>query len=164
MAVTTDILRTYRDPGGVVARLLSAGRREDRALAILMLAAGLIFVAGLAPARRAAILDPAVPLDALIAGRLMASLFVLPLLAYAVAWLSHLAARAAGGRGSAYAARVALFWALLAVAPLMLLHGLLAGMAGPGAALTGFGALVFAAFLWIWLRGLAAAEFGGGAA
>ncbi|MCX7888481.1 MAG: YIP1 family protein [Rhodobacteraceae bacterium] len=161
MAVTTDILQSYRDPGGVMRRMLAQGPREDRAAAVLMLAAALIFVAGLAPARRAALLDPTVPLEALVAGRLMAAVFVMPLVAYAVAWASHLVARLMGGRGSAHGARLALFWALLAVSPLMLVQGLIAGLAGPGPALTLSGAVVFGAFLWIWFGGLRAAAFGG---
>ena len=54
------------------------------------------------------------------------------------------------------AARIALFWALLAVTPLMLLQGLVAAFAGPGAAPDVTGVAVFAVFLWFWLAGLAA--------
>jgi hypothetical protein len=158
MAVSDDILRSYRAPGAVVARILASGRREDRALAILIGAGLLIFIGQWPGAARAAHLDPAVPLQARLSGALMATLFILPLAAYLLAGLSHLAARAMGGRGSFYSARVALFWALLAVAPLMLLHGLVAGFIGPGPGLTLVGTIVFAAFLWIWIAGLVAAE------
>ena len=80
---------------------------------------------------------------------------------YLLAALGHLAARLFGGRGSFFGARIALFWALLAVTPLMLLQGLVAAFIGPGAGLTAIGLLVFAVFLWFWFSGLAAAEFGG---
>ncbi len=64
-----------------------------------------------------------------------------------------------GGQGGYYGARLALFWALVASAPAWLLNGLVAGLIGPGAALNIVGFLAFAAFLWIWLSGLAEAEW-----
>ncbi len=158
MAISSDILATYRDPSGVVGRMLAGPLREDRALAVLIGAGVLIFVAQWPVAARAAHLDPSVPLDARLSGALMASLFILPLLAYGLAALSHIVARTMGGQGSFYRARIALFWALLATAPLMLGHGLIAGMVGPGAGLTLVGVIVFVAFLWIWLSGLLVAE------
>lgn len=167
MAITKDILRSYRDPGGVVGRILKAGRREDMALFVLMLAALLIFIAQIPVARRAVILgeggtDQPDTLAGQLSPYLFGIVFLFPLIAYALAGLSHLVARAMGGRGDFYGARVALFWSLLAVAPLMLLQGVVAGLAGPGLALTALGALIFAAFLWIWIGGLRAAEFGAG--
>ena len=42
MAVSQDILQTYRRPRLVVARLLAMGQREDRLLAILMAGCALI--------------------------------------------------------------------------------------------------------------------------
>jgi Yip1 domain len=161
MAVTTEILATYRGPGRVVARLLSAGQREDRALAILMAAAVVIFVAQWPAAARQAHFDPSVPVDGRLAGPLMSIVFVMPLLAYAIAGISHVLLRAFGGRGSFWSARIALFWALLAVSPLMLLQGLVAGFVGPGAGLAAIGLMVFAVFLWFWVAGLWVAEFGG---
>ena len=54
MAVTRDIVATYRGPGRVVARLLAMGQREDRALAFVMGFCVIAFVAQLpALARRA---------------------------------------------------------------------------------------------------------------
>lgn len=160
MAVSSDIIASYRDPSGVVSRMLAGPVREDRALALLIGAGVLIFVAQWPVAARGAHLDPSVPLDARLSGALMASLFIVPLLAYGLAALSHLAARAVGGQGSFYRARIALFWALLATAPLMLGHGLIAGMVGPGVGLTLVGLVVFAVFLRIWLSGLFVAERG----
>ena len=52
----------------------------------------------------------------------------------------------------------ALFWALLASAPLMLLHGLVAGFIGPGAAQTLVGVLWLAVLGWFWFTGLRLAE------
>ncbi len=158
MAVSTDIMRSYRDPGVVVGRLLAGPPREDRALAILIAASLMIFIGQWPGAARAAHFAPDVPLQARLAGALMGAVFMLPPAAYALAAISHLTARLFGGHGSFYGARVALFWALLAVAPLTLLHGLAAGFLGPGPALMIVGAVVFAAFVWIWVSGLVASE------
>jgi hypothetical protein len=91
-------------------------------------------------------------------GALLGTLFLLPPIAYAVAALSHLVARAFGGTGSFFSARLALFWALLAVSPLMLLQGLVRGFIGPGPALTLVGLAVLATFLVLWVTSLIESE------
>ena len=48
-------------------------------------------------------------------------------------------------------ARIALFWALATVSPLLLLQGLVAGLIGPGPALWATSAVVGLGFLWLWL-------------
>ncbi len=78
---------------------------------------------------------------------------------YALALLAHGLARLVGGQGSAYGARLALFWALLAASPLILLHGLVAGFIGPGPGLQGVGLIWCGVFLWFWLSGLREAEW-----
>jgi hypothetical protein len=158
-----QILASYRDPRGVVERMLASAPREDRLLAILMGAAVLIFLAQWPAARRAAELDPSIPLQGRLSGAMMATMFILPLGAYALAGASHLVSRLAGGRGSGYDARLALFWALLCVAPLALVQGLVTGLAGSGGVSVFTGAVVFAVFLWVWLAGLWVAEFRTGA-
>jgi hypothetical protein len=158
VAVTTDILALWRQPRSTFRARLEEVPREDRAFAVLMGACGLTFVAQWPALARAAHLDPAVPLDARMGGALMATLFMLPLIAYGLAALSHLAARVLGGRGSFHGARLALFWALLGAMPGVLFYGLAAGLAGPGPALTLTGVAVFAGFLWLWLTLLAEAE------
>ena len=158
MPVTSDILTSYRRPRAVIAAKLTAGLREDRALAALLGACGLIFVAQGPGLARAAHLDPAIPLDARISGALMGVIFLLPPLCYGVAAISHLAARAMGGKGSFFGARLALFWALLAVSPLMLLHGLVGGLIGPGTGFALVGVAVLVAFGWIWINMLIEAE------
>jgi hypothetical protein len=87
-------------------------------------------------------------------------LFVAPLGLYAIAAFSHLVARLLGGQGTWYGARMALFWALLAAAPLWLLWGLVAGLIGPGPALSATGVVALGAFLAIWIAGLFAVERG----
>ncbi len=158
MAVSTDIGRSWRGPGTALRRQLAAGATEGRALAFLMAACGLIFVAQWPRLSREAHLDPSVPLEARIAGALQGIVFILPLAMYGLAALSHLLARLFGGTGTWFAARLALFWSLLAAAPLFLLHGLVAGFVGPGPALDLTGLVVLAAFLGHWALALAAAE------
>ncbi len=90
MAVTTDILRAWGQPRGLIREKLAAGLREDRALATVMGAGLLLFVAQWPRLAREAHLDPSVPLDARMGGALLALLFMLPLALYALAALSHL--------------------------------------------------------------------------
>ncbi|KFI31881.1 YIP1 family protein [Haematobacter massiliensis] len=158
MAITTEILRSYRTPGAVVRRRLLDGVREDRALAVLMAACLVMFVAQWPRLAREAHLDPTIPLDARLGGALLGWLFLAPLFFYLLAGLSHLVARLLGGRGSYHSARVALFWSLLAAAPLFLLNGLVAGLVGPSTAATATGIVVLAVFLTIWFLSLAEAE------
>jgi hypothetical protein len=160
MPVVSDIRAAWVRPDAFIARKLADGVREDRALAVLMGACGLSFVAQWPALSRAAHLDPSVPLDARMGGALMGVLFLLPLFAYGVAAISHLAARVLGGRGTWFGARLALFWALLASSPLMLLMGLTAGFMGQGVAATALGVVVFGAFVYLWLRMLFQAETG----
>ena len=161
MPVTSDIAATYRSPRGVMRRLLAQGRREDRALAILMGGCLLAFVGRWPALQRAATLEPeGPPFDAQIAGALFGWIFVAPLLLYGLGALAHLVARLAGGQGSFYGARLALFWAFLAAAPLLLLHGLVAGFVGPGPGLQIVGLSWLVAFGWFWIAGLREAEKG----
>jgi hypothetical protein len=158
MAVTTDILQTWRSPARVIRAKLDGGAREDRALATLFGACFLLFVAQWPALSRASFLDPSVPLDARIGGALMGAIFLLPLLAYAVAGVARLVARALGGKGTGLGARMALFWAMLAVSPVVLFHGLLRGFVGEGVQATVVGLLVLAAFLYLWLAMMIEAE------
>lgn len=158
MAVTLDMLRSWRDPRGVIRAKLAGGLREDRALATLMGACALIFVGQWPRLSREAFLDPSIPLEARMVGALMGVVFLLPLMLYGLAAISHLVARMFGGKGSWFSARMALFWALLSVSPLMLLNGLVAGFLGQGAALTVVGIIVAAGFIYLWINMLIEAE------
>ncbi|HEY9039307.1 MAG TPA: YIP1 family protein [Roseovarius sp.] len=159
MAAARDIVATYRSPGAVMRRLLAMGQREDRALVILMAGCVVMFIAQWpALARQAYITGE--ELNPLLGGALLAWAFIAPLLLYAIALISHWIARMAGGRGTAFGARMALFWALLAASPLVLLHGLVAGFIGPGPALTAVGVVWLLAFALFWALGLREAEWG----
>ncbi len=164
MSVTTDILESYRAPRRVVARKLAGGPREDRALATLMGALGLSFIAEWPGMMHAASADPSVPLDARIGGAMMGLLFLAPLLAYGLAAVIRLVAQALGRRMGWFEARLALFWAMLVTSPLMLLLGLAEGVVGPRLGDLG-GFVVLAVFLWVLGGGLRAAiGFGRGQA
>ena len=153
MAVTTDILQTYKGPRQVLARLLSAGPREDRLVALAMGSCVVMFIAQLPRlARQAHLTDQ--DLNTLMGGSLLAIVFFLPLILYALAFVFHLIARALGGKGQGFQSRVALFWAMMAASPLMLLNGLVAGFIGSGPALSFVGGLWCAAVLWFLLTGL----------
>ena len=155
MPFTHDIAATYRGPGKVVRRLASAGPREDRALAILMGACVILFVARWPALARQAHLE-GVELNMLLGGTLMATIFLAPLMFYAVALVAHWVARVLRGKGPAYNARLSLFWSLLASSPLVLLNGLVAGFIGPGLELTIVGVLWFAVFMWFWVASMLA--------
>lgn len=152
--IVPRILASWRRPGEVVRDL--SPMREGAMLAVLM-AAMLVFLIAQAPGHaRAAELDASVPLGGRMAGAAMAVLFVMPLLAYATAWLVQLLSRLTPWTLTGGASRLALFWALLAIAPAMLLAGLVEGLVGPGAALVLTRLLSGAGFLLIWGAGLKA--------
>lgn len=140
-------------------RLLARDPSEPRALAYLMAACALMFVArlpGLArevslsdPARWAA--DPAAynaALQPVLGGSLLATVIFLPLIFYALAGLIQLGLRLARRPIPGHDARLVLFWALLASVPLILLNGLTAGFVGQGPALQAVGVLWFACLVW----------------
>lgn len=158
MAISTEIVRAYRAPRQVLRRQLEAGENEGRALIYLTVACLLCFVAQWPRLSREAFLDPSIPLDARLGGALAGWLLFAPLMFYAVGAVSHLVARLFGGKGSFYSARLALFWSLLVIAPLVLLLGLVSGFIGQGPAQNATGLLLLAAFLYIWGNGLWEAE------
>ncbi|MEQ8903115.1 MAG: YIP1 family protein [Roseovarius sp.] len=159
MPVTSDIVATYRGPRRVVRRLLDIGEREDRALILVITACVLIFVAQAPWQARLAHFDPSVPIEARLYWSSFFWILIMPLLLYLLAFLSHLVARTLGGNGSGYGARIALFWAFLAVSPVSLLLGIVAGFVGPGPGLQGVGLIWCGVFGWFWLSGLREAEW-----
>lgn len=159
MPVTADITATYRGPGRVMRKLLGMGAREDRALAFLMGFCVIAFIAQLPRLARQAHLQGE-DLSMLMAGALMGSVFILPLLLYALAWATHLVRRVLGRAGTSYGARLALFWSLLASTPVLLLYGLVGGFIGQGPALQLIGIVWVVIFLWFWIASLRASGEG----
>ena len=100
-------------------------------------------------AARTTALNPEIPVPPQLLARALALLATIPLW-YALAALGHLVARAMGGQGGWYGARIGLFWALVACSPLILLVGLVGGMIGPGGQLWLMGGLTFVVFAAFW--------------
>ena len=150
MSVTTDIVESWRRPRGVVRRLLERGGSEAFVLTFLLIFLLLAFVAKAPSLALQANADPGVPMVQLFYGAGLGLLAALPF-CYLVAALSHLVAKAVGGKGSHYGARLALFWALVVIAPAMLVHGLVQGFPGAAGFSTLLGYAVAAGFLVLWL-------------
>lgn len=154
MSLTSDIVRMYRAPRVVMRSLLAQGQREDRVLMFIMLFGVLNFLAQLPRVQRAAHLDAEIVFQEQMGSVLFASIFALPLVAYGIAGLLHMGLRLFRRRSSWFTARLALFWALLSVAPLMLIQGILQGFVGLGGAGAIFGFGVAAIFLWFVVAGI----------
>ena len=153
MSVTKDIVATYRGPGRVARKLLDMGPREDRALAILMAACALVFVSQWPVLNRRAHLEQ-VDLSPLLGASLLAWIFIAPLMFYVIAMLISLILKGFGYSEPGWAARITLFWPLLATGPLVLLYGLTIGFTGSSPAASLVGALWFGCFTWFWIAGL----------
>lgn len=149
MAVTRDIVESWHHPGVVIRRLLANGPSEPFAFSLLVTFLILAFTAAAPNLARAAFLQP----DTTLIQRLYAAglglLVTIPIW-YLLAAIGHLVARALGGTGSFYGGRLALFWALVAVSPAMLLQGLVQGLLGFGPATVAAGAVVATIFLIFW--------------
>ncbi len=117
------------------------------------------FVAQWPSAARVTAQEPDIPVAPQLLGRALALLATIPVW-YLLAAAGRLASQAFGGVGNWYTARISLFWALDAVAPLMLLAGLVAGLIGPGVQLSAVGLVTFVAFIGFWVANLREAERG----
>ena len=172
MSVTGELLRSYVRPRQVMRALMDGNRTSDRpeARGFIYLLVGLLIIflsqipdltgTGLAAPELSEQLtgeDGPAPLDARLAITLFVWLFVWPLILYLLGGLSHLVARLLGGQGQGVDARLALFWAVLAISPLFLLRGM--GSVSQSAELVSVVNYAIAAgFFWIWISGLVEAE------
>ena len=157
MAVTRDIVDAHLRPRQVMARLLRMGQREDRVLAMLMGGCIILFVSQWPYRARQAHLAGETLTD-YIQHDAVGLIFVLPLLAYGVAALLRLISRIFGAKADYYSARLAMFWALLASSPALILAGMVKGFIGLGAANSIVGALWLLVFLWVLGNSLIEAE------
>ena len=163
MSITLDIFRAWRNPAAFLREKLTFGAREDRALALAVGGAALLYVAQWPRLAREAFelaeqtkvdnipADQVPGLDALLGINLFGFVFILPLVLYAVALLAHGVAKALRGRGSSYGSRLATFWAVFSAAPAFLFNGLVLGLVGPGPAATVVGILVLILLVYLWL-------------
>ncbi len=159
MAVTSDIVESWRRPRVVLRRHLARGKSEAFAFSLLFVFLLMAFIAQYPGAARVSALNPDMPLSPQLLAKALGLLATIPLF-YGLAALSRLVGKAVGGRGSWYGARLALFWALVAVTPLVLLVGMVAALIGPGPQLTAAGIAAFAGFLLQWILGLTVIEQG----
>jgi hypothetical protein len=159
MTVTTDMVATWRRPRAILRQHLARGRSEPFAVSLLLVFMALAFIGQWPVAAREAFFAGEASALPRILPRAFAVLALIPFW-YLLAALSHVVARAMGGQGTWYSARIALFWALAAIGPLMLLQGLVWGMVGPGPALSLVSVAVGLAFLWLWATLLHEAERG----
>ncbi len=158
MALTQDIMATYKGPGRVVARFLAQGRNEVRGLLFLLIAGMLMFVASTPFQAREAQMDPDVPLAARIYWSAFLYIFMMPILVYLFSFVIWCLARIARRQVTGFEIRFTLIWALLASTPILLLMGLTAGFIGPGLQLQILGYIWIAVFGWFWAAGLLTAD------
>lgn len=159
MSVTTDIVQSWWQPKAVIGRHLQRPKSEPFAFSLLVAFLVLAFVSLWPALSRQTVLQPEVLMVQRLVAAGLALLASIPLW-YLLSAVSHWIAKALGGQGDHYTARLALFAALLAITPGMLLQGLVAGMIGPGVQRDLVAALVGLAFLWIWISMLREAERG----
>ena len=160
MAVTPEILASWRSPRAGIRRHLARPRSEAFAFSLLLVFLILTLVGQWPQAARDAFLAQEPSAAPRMLARSLAVLATIPVW-YGLAALSRLVAGLLGGQGSWYSSRLALFWALATLSPLMLLQGLVAGMIGPGPGLWLVVAGAGIAFLWLWLTMLHEAERNG---
>lgn len=156
MSLTLNIVRSYRDPVGVVRGLARGDLREPQVMFFALLACGLIFVAQWPGLSRAATMDPSVTFEQRMGGAMFGIMFLLPLILYGCAAVLKFGLRLSGSAVPGIFTRLALFWALLSVTPLMLLQGGLAAFLGSGVVSQGFGFVVLLVFLYILVKSISA--------
>lgn len=161
MTITADIVATYRSPRRVMNAIFARGAGEPQALGFVMIACVIMWVGQLPALQREVFFNPEGPeLVTLASGAAVGGIIFAPIMFYGVAGLSHFVALRFGGQGSWVRARLALFWSLLAISPLMLLRGLIEGFIGAGIGLTAIGTIAGIGFLTIWFLSLKEAEVG----
>jgi len=158
MALTQDIIATYRGPSRVMGRFLDQGRNEVRALLFLLIAGLMIFIATSPFQARQAQIDPEGPLAVRLYWSAFLWIFIMPLLMYVFAAMIWVISRVARARVTGSDIRLTLFWSLLATTPVMLLLGLVAGLIGPGIQLQIVAIIWLCVFAWFWISGLLTAQ------
>ena len=123
MTLLGDIVSAYRGFGPSMRKQLAPEAREEKMLLYVMLAT-LIFFA----ARIPSLLDVAkntsdaeLTMTNIIGANFATSIFFGPLMLYGIAALSHLIAKPFGGKATFQEARLAFFWTLLVISPIVLL-------------------------------------------
>lgn len=149
--IVLRILLTWRAPVRVMRA--QSGLSEAALVVILLLAMALFFMAQLPMHNRAALVDPSIPLDARLGGALIGLIGIAPIIAYGIAGLIGLLLRK---WLDGHASRVALFWALLAISPAVLLCGLAESVLTDGRTLLLLQSATALIFLIFWGSGIRA--------
>lgn len=154
-----DILQTYWMPGDVIVRKQAKGVRESQLLAWVMIASLISFfvrLPGLIEMHASTGLNE--PLSTLVGATMAATMVFGPLFLYIVAAISHLIARLLGGQGDWQSGRLALFWTVLALQPVVILTEIIQNSVLNADTKFAVAILSGLYFLWTWLRGLFGAE------
>ena len=157
MSLLSDIVAAYKAPTVEMRRHIDNGVREAQTLFFAVLFGGLSFLSLLPDiAKRAHLTDDS--LSGLAAAQLIASVFMMPLLMYGIAALSHVILARFGGQGEHIEARRALFWAAVVTAPVMLISALLTTYVPDLRLITAI--ITTVVFIWQWFSNLKELEFG----
>lgn len=157
-SLASEILATYRYPRLSFERQLAKNVGDDRILFYGMLACFLAFVARMPSLFHDSMPAGTPPAYVVVSIHFAVSLLMAPLLMYSIAAVSHILARAFGGQGNWRSARLALFWTVLALSPLVLVAGIVEVAAHPwfsGALLV----LIAILFFSYWIQCLIRVEF-----
>ncbi len=154
MSLSADILRSWAAPRTVIRARLAAADGERSSLFYLMLGCVLIFIAQFPRLSQEAAASAEIPFEGMLAGALFGWLFIAPLFFYLVAGLLGLVLHFFRPGTAGWAVRLGVFWAVLVAAPLMLVQGALAVLAGPGLLALLSGLAVLAVFLINLVAGL----------
>jgi Na+(H+)/acetate symporter ActP len=157
MSLLLDIVAAYKAPKREMRRHIDNVIAEEQTLFFAMLFGGLSFLAQLPDiAKRAHITEQS--LSAMAGAQFIASVFMMPLLMYGIAAISHLIMARFGGQGDHIGARRALFWAGVVTAPVLLLSAVVNTFV-PDLRMIG-AVITSVVFFWQWLSNLKELEFG----
>jgi len=156
MTLISEINASYRTPKLEMRRQIEDGIREEQTLFFALLF-GLLSFLSLLPeiAKRAYITDDS--LSALAAAQFIASVFMMPLLMYGIAALSHIILAKFGGQGDHVGTRRALFWAAVVTSPIILASSVLS-IYFPVVKIS-LAILTTFIFIWQWTSNLKELEF-----
>ena len=137
-------------------RYLEDGIREEQTLFFAILFGLLSFLSLLPALAKHAFLTNE-SLSALAAAQFISSVFMMPLLMYGIAAVSHLILKYFGGQGDYIGARRALFWAALVTTPAILLTSI--SEAYFSEITTILSVITTMIFVWQWVSNLKELEF-----
>ena len=137
-------------------RHLDNGIREEQTLFFAILF-GLLTYLSLLPALAKHAFLTNESLSALAAAQFISSVFMMPLLMYGIAAVSHLILKYFGGQGDYIGARRALFWAALVTTPAILLTSIAEVYLSEISAI--LSVITTIIFIWQWFSNLKELEF-----